>query len=87
MGRIARSGVWDIEITRLMREERISGIPLLAWQAFLSAFRERSTLEDAMRSIRAIAAKYGENAEAETARAMKIIADELARLGEHINLK
>jgi hypothetical protein len=84
MGRIARCGVWDVEINRLMREERISGIPLLAWQTFLGAFRERATLDDAMRLIRAIAARYGAEPQEEVARAMKIIAESLASLGDHL---
>jgi hypothetical protein len=84
MGRIARSGVWDAEIDRLMREERISGIPLLAWLAFLSAFRERTTMDEAMRSIRTIAARYGATPQSEAAETIKIIAESLMRLSDQL---
>jgi len=51
MGRLARTGIWKVEIDQLMIQERISGIPLKAWQAFLSAFSESKTLDDALKEI------------------------------------
>jgi hypothetical protein len=59
MGRIARTGVWDLEIRRLMREERISGIPIAGWHAFLSAFRQDRNLDEVLASIRTITVRYG----------------------------
>lgn len=55
-GRIARTGVWDSSIDRLLREETIAGIPLLGWQRFLSSFKERTSLDEAIRSIDGIGA-------------------------------
>jgi hypothetical protein len=59
MGRIARCGIWTAEIDRLLTEERISGIPLMAWQAFLAAFKEGTALNDSMKAIARIAKKHG----------------------------
>lgn len=50
-GRVARTGVWDIAIGRLLREESIAGIPLLGWHGFLSSFKESTTIEQAQVSI------------------------------------
>jgi hypothetical protein len=85
MGRIARSGLWDIEIDRLMREERISGIPLAAWQAFLSSFSESTTFEGAMSSMRTIAAKYAAGPIGDIAGSLQMIADGLVQLGDQID--
>jgi hypothetical protein len=87
MGRIARSGVWDVEIQRLLNEERISGIPLAAWQAFLSSFKESTTLEKALQSIRKIAAHYAAGPREEIADTLKQIADGLVNLGEKLDAK
>ena len=51
MGRLARTGIWTAELNQLMAEERISGIPLIAWQKFLAAFSESTSLETALREI------------------------------------
>lgn len=59
MGRLARTGVWQEDIERLLAEERISGIPLAAWAAFLSAFKEATTLDQSLVAVRRIAAKFG----------------------------
>lgn len=50
-GRVARTGVWEVAIDRLMREESIAGIPLLGWHGFLSSFKESTTLDQARQSI------------------------------------
>jgi hypothetical protein len=86
MGRIARTGVWDVEIVRLMQEERISGIPLAAWNAFLGSFGERTTLDEAMRSIQAIARRFGAAPDEDMAGVLKAIADGLAELGEQLSV-
>lgn len=51
MGRLARTGIWKVEIEQLMAQERISGIPLKAWQTFLSAFSERTSFDEAIEKI------------------------------------
>ena len=82
MGRIARTGVWDLEIRRLMREEQISGIPIAAWHAFLGSFREGRTLDEVLGSICAIATRYaGVSAQART-NALHKIAEGLSELAE-----
>jgi hypothetical protein len=84
MGRIARTGVWDLEIRRLMREERISGIPIAAWHAFLSSFREGRAFDDVLRSIRAIAGRYGAMPQQVPAGALNKIAEGLSEIAELI---
>jgi len=59
MGRLARTGIWDQDVKRLVSEERISGIPLAAWGAFLAAFKESTSLEKLMAAIRRIARGRG----------------------------
>jgi hypothetical protein len=58
-GRIARTGVWTTTIDRILREEAIAGIPLLAWQRFLAAFKEKTTLDETVRAIDALKAQLG----------------------------
>jgi hypothetical protein len=82
MGRIARTGVWDVDIQRLMREERISGIPIAAWHAFLSSFREGRTLDEVLGSIRAIAARYGTRSTQFPTSSLHKIAEGLSELAE-----
>lgn len=55
-GRVARTGVWQVAIDRLLREESIAGIPLLGWHRFLSSFKESTTIEQALKSISRIRA-------------------------------
>jgi hypothetical protein len=87
MGRIARTGVWEIEIERLLREETISGIPLAAWHAFLSSFRESTTFEQAMRSVNAISKRYKDTQGDERAEYLKIVADGLEAIGNLLTNK
>lgn len=57
-GRLARYGIMDKYMTEL-REERLSGIPLDAWQRFLSSFREDRPEETTMREIDRLIADIG----------------------------
>ena len=49
-GRFARTGIMDDYRERLFREE-LSGIPLSAWQKFLSAFSEDKTETQINRAV------------------------------------
>lgn len=52
-GRFARTGLMDDYMTTLFREA-LSGIPLAAWQKFLSLFSEDRTLEEVMHALERI---------------------------------
>lgn len=53
-GRFARTGVMDDYIAGLF-EDKLAGIPLWAWQKFLSLFTESQTIQDISRGLDALA--------------------------------
>ncbi len=53
-GRIARTGIMDDYMVELF-DERLAGIPLFAWQRFLSLFTESHTRADVERGLDAVA--------------------------------
>ena len=79
-GRLARTGIWDAEIRRVLREEHIAGIPLLGWHAFLSAFKETTTLEESVKSIRQFLLKSGIKETTPSEEAFAKIADGVSTL-------
>lgn len=54
-GRIARTGIWDHEISTLLEREDISGIPLKAWHHFL---KHSSSGKDPIPAIEKLIAYY-----------------------------
>lgn len=83
-GRVARSGVWDAAIQRLLREESIAGIPLLGWHKFLASFRERTSLDDAIRSISGIAKQVGVEEVDPAIEALVSAADSLGKVADEL---
>ena len=83
-GRVARSGVWDAPIGRLLREESIAGIPLLAWHKFLSSFQERSELDEAIRTIAGIGKQVGLETPDPAIEALIVAAESLGQVAEEI---
>lgn len=56
-GRYARTGLMDAYIAKLMREE-LSGIPISAWQSFLSIFNEGWSEERVTRVLEQITSQF-----------------------------
>lgn len=81
-GRVARSGVWDRAIATLLADETIAGIPLRGWQAFLSAFKEGTSLDDAIAAVRRIHRKLALPAEQPVAPALMKAAEALNELAD-----
>lgn len=61
-GRLARAGVMDKYISDLF-EQKLAGIPLSAWQRFLSLFTERRSSEDLARDVDRMAAALARSAD------------------------
>jgi len=59
-GRIARTRIMDEYMAGLKRE-KLSGIPLDAWQRFLSSFREDRTAESIARELDRLVAEVGQS--------------------------
>ena len=75
-GRFARTGLMDIYIGKLMREE-LSGIPISAWQSFLSIFSEGWSEEKVSRVLGQIASQF-------TQRKSVLSHDVVAQIKQHL---
>jgi hypothetical protein len=79
-GRLARAGVMEQYISELF-DDKLSGIPLLAWQKFLGLFTESQTSVTLERGLSNLARAYPSNtAGAERAEAIRAKLAELALL-------
>ena len=58
-GRFARTGLMSDYIDKLIGEE-IAGIPIKAWQGFLSIFSESWTEEKVIRALDQLASQYAQ---------------------------
>jgi hypothetical protein len=75
-GRLARSRIMD-EYMEGIRREKLSGIPLDAWQKFLSLFREDRSEESIMRDLDRLTAEAGEGGSA-------LSADDVGQIRAHL---
>lgn len=75
-GRFARTGLMDSYIAKLMREE-LSGIPISAWQSFLSIFSESWSEEKVTRVLEQITSQF-------TQRKSALSPDIVAQIRQHL---
>ena len=80
-GRLARTGVMADYIRELF-DERLSGIPVAAWQRFLSIFTESCSIEEIERSLDRIAASVASVSDSRRIDAIKEKLLELAAIIE-----
>ncbi len=78
-GRLARAGIMDDYMKQLFAE-RLSGIPLSAWQKFLSIFTEGSSHEEIENALKRLAAPLANNMDATRLEAIKRALTDLASL-------
>ena len=78
-GRFARTKVMDSYIKELF-DDRLAGIPLSAWQKFLSLFTENQTTDEVLRKLETFSG--GVALSALTEEAQRAIRDKLFEIGE-----
>lgn len=78
-GRFARTGLMDGYMAQLF-DERLTGIPLSAWQRFLSIFTESSSAEEIERSLQRIAELFAAGQSGESASLIQEKLGEIASL-------